>query len=96
MPPEGLPTVGRQAAKKSKQIEPLRLCACLPQVGLCESIFCKLSKKESLLQGSREYSLFFSQSRKVAKRNRTNFASLRLCETIFFFTHQERKPAYRR
>ena len=28
---------------------------------LCETIFFKLSKKESLPQGSREYSLFFSQ-----------------------------------
>ncbi len=46
----------RQAAKKSKQIEPLRICACLPQA-------------------AREYSLFFSQSRKVAKRNHTNFAA---------------------
>jgi hypothetical protein len=47
MPPEGLPTVGRQAAKKSKQIEPLRLCACLPQVGLCETIFLFLQRREA-------------------------------------------------
>jgi hypothetical protein len=69
-------------------------------------LFFILAKKESLPAVSRLCGLpaagrlcaspiLFSQSGKDAKRNPTNFAALRLCEPIFF-THQERKPTYRR
>ena len=62
---------------------------------LCESIFFRLSKKESLPQASRQYSLF---SRKVGKtclrkagtkRSHTTFAALPLCESIFFRLSKE-------
>ena len=59
---------------------------------LCETIFFKLSKKESLPQAAREYSLFFSQRREDAKRSHTTFASLR----EYFFLSSQRKKAFRR
>ena len=81
----------RKEGKALREVsQPLRLCACLPQVGLCESIFL-FSQRKKAFRRLRASNLFFSRKegkaclRKAgAKGSITTFAASLLCESIFF------------